>query len=124
MLESNDFRQQVSAAIRREVARFQRQKCLIKLKVLPWQAASSLHSVSDNPLAFLGIHLLGICPMHTNIQQYFRYYLAAFLSILLAVGIRLQAAPLGSASLASEAVKTSATPVVQPGTAAAEVALR
>jgi hypothetical protein len=34
--------------------------------------------------------------MLTNIQQHFRFYLALLLSMLLAVGVRLQAAPLGT----------------------------
>ena len=46
--------------------------------------------------------------MFTNIQQYFRFYLALALSILLAVGVRLQAAPLGSGMTAKEDVTTSA----------------
>jgi H+/Cl- antiporter ClcA len=32
--------------------------------------------------------------MNTNIQQYFRYYLALILSVLLAIGVRFQAASL------------------------------
>ena len=51
--------------------------------------------------------------MLTNIQQYFRYYLALMLSLLLAVGVRLQAAPLGTS-----------TPVDASATAAAGTALR
>ncbi|MDB5233727.1 MAG: hypothetical protein JWR44_720 [Hymenobacter sp.] len=34
--------------------------------------------------------------MYTNIQQNFRYYLALILTVILAVGVRLQAAPLGT----------------------------
>jgi len=45
--------------------------------------------------------------MYTNIQQYFRYYLALTLSVLLAVGVRLQAAPLGLNSATTEEVTAS-----------------
>jgi hypothetical protein len=34
--------------------------------------------------------------MLSNIQRYFRYYLALVLTILLSVGVRMQAAPLGT----------------------------
>lgn len=62
--------------------------------------------------------------MHTNIHQYFRYYLAAFLSILLAVGVRLQAAPLGTDSLANEEVNKPAATEIQARTVHSEVAFR
>jgi len=62
--------------------------------------------------------------MHTSIQRHFRYYLAAFLSILLAVGVRLQTAPLGADAVSIENVEASAVPAAQPSSAAAEVAFR
>ncbi|WP_125921435.1 hypothetical protein [Hymenobacter lapidarius] len=62
--------------------------------------------------------------MHTAIQRHFRYYLAAFLSILLAVGVRLQTAPLGSNAGAAHNAPPSAAPVVQPGSVVAAVASR
>ncbi len=46
--------------------------------------------------------------MFTNFQQYFRYYLALLLSALLAVGVRLQAAPLGANAIVRGAPITQA----------------
>jgi hypothetical protein len=53
--------------------------------------------------------------MLTNLQQHFRFYLALILSALLALGIRLQAAPLGSAQLP---VEQAARPQVAPASVA------
>ena len=47
------------------------------------------------------------CLMFTNIQQYFRYYLALVLTGLLAVGVRLQAEPLGTGPAATTEVIAS-----------------
>ena len=59
--------------------------------------------------------------MYTNIQEYFRFYLALFLTIVLAVGVRLQAAPLG----AGRAVADTPAPAGRPlPSAAGAVALR
>jgi hypothetical protein len=49
--------------------------------------------------------------MFTNIQQHFRYYLALVLSVLLAVGVRLQAAPLGTKSIATDEVTATQPPL-------------
>ncbi|MCC3152278.1 hypothetical protein Q3A66_03355 [Hymenobacter sp. BT770] len=62
--------------------------------------------------------------MFTNIQQYFRFYLALALSILLAIGVRLQAAPLGSGTTAKEEVTTSAPAGFQGPGAGGTVAAR
>ncbi|MBF9220924.1 hypothetical protein [Hymenobacter ruricola] len=57
--------------------------------------------------------------MLTNLQQHFRFYLALILSALLALGIRLQAAPLGSAQMP---VEQPARPPVAPAAAAVTAA--
>lgn len=62
--------------------------------------------------------------MYTNIQQYFRYYLALMLSVLLAVGVRLQAAPLGTRVAATFEVTATKTVGSQAGSAPGAVATR
>ncbi|GAC1376761.1 MAG: hypothetical protein NVS3B25_14830 [Hymenobacter sp.] len=62
--------------------------------------------------------------MYTNIQHYFRFYLALALSILLAVGVRLQAAPLGAGTPAKEEVTAGATPGSQVGSPSDALAVR
>ena len=62
--------------------------------------------------------------IQTNIQQYFRYYLAFALIIMLAVGVRMQAAPLGTDSIVKEET-TEVTPVGnQARNASVDVAVR
>lgn len=51
--------------------------------------------------------------MYTNIQEYFRFYLALFLTIVLAVGVRLQAAPLGAGPAMQDELASRA-PVARP----------
>ena len=55
--------------------------------------------------------------MYTNIQEYFRFYLALFLTIILAVGVRLQAAPLGAGPEVREELASRA-PAARPLAAA------
>ncbi|GAB3325814.1 hypothetical protein GCM10027511_35060 [Hymenobacter humi] len=62
--------------------------------------------------------------IQTNIQQYFRYYLAFALIIMLAVGVRMQAAPLGTDSIVKEETEAAAPAGNQVRNAPAEVATR
>ena len=62
--------------------------------------------------------------IQTNIQQYFRYYLALAILIMLGVGVRMQAAPLGTGSLVKEETSTSAPVGNQVRTAPVDVATR
>lgn len=55
--------------------------------------------------------------MYTNIQEYFRFYLALFLAIILAVGVRLQAAPLGAGPRMQDELANRA-PAARPPAAA------
>ena len=57
--------------------------------------------------------------MYTNIQEYFRFYLALFLSIILAVGVRLQAAPLGAVQAVQDAPAAAGRPMPSPAGAVA-----
>ena len=49
--------------------------------------------------------------MFTSLQQHFRYYLAFLLTLLLAVGVRMQAAPLGSGAGAEVPATVGPAPV-------------
>ena len=49
--------------------------------------------------------------MFTSLQQHFRYYLAVLLMLLLAVGVRMQAAPLGSGAGAEVPATVGPAPV-------------
>ena len=51
--------------------------------------------------------------MLDNFQRYFRFYLASFLFCLLLVGIRWQAAPLGTSVVERESPITKHAAVVQ-----------
>jgi hypothetical protein len=62
--------------------------------------------------------------IQTNIQQYFRYYLAFALIIMLAVGVRMQAAPLGTDSIVKEETPAAAPVGSQARTAPVDVATR
>ena len=62
--------------------------------------------------------------IQTNIQQYFRYYLAFALIIMLAVGVRMQAAPLGTDSLVKEDTTEVAPVGTQVRNVSADVAVR
>ena|GEM_PF-6957065 len=62
--------------------------------------------------------------MYTNIQQYFRYYLALILSVLLAVGVRLQAAPLGSGTVTQGSAATKKMPESPGAVAQSAITLR
>jgi len=62
--------------------------------------------------------------MLTNIQQYFRFYLALTLTLLLAIGIRLQAAPLGTSMLEKEQAAEKSSPAHRRAAAQATVAVR
>ena len=62
--------------------------------------------------------------MLTNIQQYFRYYLALMLSLLLAVGVRLQAAPLGASTPADASATVAAGTGLRAGHPVGVVGLR
>ena len=62
--------------------------------------------------------------IQTNIQQYFRYYLAFALIIMLAVGVRMQAAPLGTGSIVKEETTETAPIGNQERSARVDVAVR
>ena len=49
--------------------------------------------------------------MFTSLRQHFRYYLAFLLTLLLAVGVRMQAAPLGPGAGAEAPATVGPAPV-------------
>ena len=59
-----------------------------------------------------------------KIQQHFRYYLALVLAILLAVGVRNQAAPLGRGVAVAEAATPAAAPAAKAPNATVLASLR
>jgi hypothetical protein len=59
-----------------------------------------------------------------NIQQNFRYYLAFVLAVLLAVGVRNQAAPLGMSAAVTEAPAPAPAPAAKTANAPVLASLR
>ncbi|MBD2720697.1 hypothetical protein [Hymenobacter armeniacus] len=57
--------------------------------------------------------------MLANFQHHFRFYLALILSVLLAAGVRLQAAPLGAAPQPAERTASPAAATETSGLPAA-----
>ncbi len=62
--------------------------------------------------------------MLLSVQKNFRYYVALVLMILLAVGVRMQAAPLGAGLTENDIVSSEEAADVQSSTSSGEVASR